>query len=392
MFIRFLNAIVKRRRFVGWAVLVFFVAGTVYALARGNVYESKTLLLPPVEEGGQGILSAWMAKLNLPAIMTPVSAGMTSAAILGDIIASRHLCEMIVDSLALREHYGSKNLDGAIRKLRAGTKTAVTETGLIRLSVRDRDPEYARRIAEAYIAGLDSLNRFLQRSRADETRTFVARQLETYGGRLQTLRREISAFQGKNNIVDFDEQVRGAIQVAADLKVRSILAGIERDLMSEFTQRDATELRRKAAEHENLNRQLGRLMSGDSAGAVFVPLKRLPALAQQFAAMQRDLEVNERIYSYLLERYEEAGIEQTRTTSVVQIVDAPSLPEEPAGVPLPLVVAIVTALGFVWSAATAGWWEWTISRAKSSSEERAFGELRAVLESDAARLRRALKL
>ena len=392
MFIRFLNAIVKRRRFVGWTVLVFLIAGTIFALARGNVYESKTLLLPPVEEGGQGILSAWMAKLNLPSIMTPISAGATSAAILGDIIGSRHLGEMVVDSLALREHYGSKNLDGAIRKLRAGTKTAVTETGLIRLSVRDRDPEYARRIAEAYIAGLDSLNRFLQRSRADETRAFVARQLDAYRGRLQIIRNEIAAFQGKHNIVDFDEQVRGAIQVAADLKVRSILAGIERDLMREFTQRDATELRRKTAEHDNLNRQLEALMNGDRAGAVFIPLRRLPVLAQQYAAMQRDLEVNERIYSYLLERHEEASIEQTRMTSVVQIVDAPSLPEEPAGIPLPLVVAIVTALGFVWSAAMAGWWEWTVTRAKSSGEERAFGELRAVLESDAARLRRALRL
>jgi uncharacterized protein involved in exopolysaccharide biosynthesis len=392
MFIRILNALMRRRRFVGWTTLVFLAAAIVFVLVRGNVYESKALLFPPAEEGGQGILSAWMARLNLPSIMTPVSAGVTSAAILGDIIASRHLCEMIVDSLALREHYGTNSLESAIRKLRSSTKTAVTETGLIRLSVRDRDPEYARGIAEAYIAGLDSLNRFLQRSRADETRRFVAAQIDVFRERLRVLRGEIAAFQGSNNIIDLDEQVRGSIQVAADLKVRSILAGIERDLMSEFTHRDATELRRKTAEHANLVRQLKTIMNGDSAGAVFVPLRRLPALAQQYAAMQRDLEINERIYSYLLERYEEAGIEKTRMTSVVQVVDAPSLPEEPAGIPLLLVVAIVAAAGFVWSTLMAAWWEWSVMRPKSSGEERAFAELRGALDADAARLRRALRL
>lgn len=392
MFVRILHAVVRRRRFVGWATLVFLLAGIALAAVRGRVYESKALLFPPIEEGAQGILSAYMARLNLPSIMTPMSAGATSAAILGDMLESRHLRGMIIDSLSLREHYGTKTLDGAIRKLRANTKLQVTQTGLIGLSVRDRDPEYARLIAEAYIGGLDSLNRFLQRSRADETRRFVLEQLNVYRERLQTIRSRIAAFQKANNIVDLDEQVRGAVEVAADIMVRSILAGIERDLMSEFTRADATELRRKTAEHANLVRQLEMIMHGDSAGAVFVPLRRLPALTQQYAAMQRDLEVHERIYSYLLERYEEAGIEQTRATSVAQIVDAPSMPEEPAGMPLLALVAIVTAAGFVWSAAMAAWWEWSFLRSKSSSEERALAVLRGTIASDIARLRRALRL
>ncbi len=392
MFFRFLGALVGRRRFIGWVTLVFFLAGLAYALVRGNVYESSALLFPPVEEGGQGILTAWMAKLNLPSIMMPTSAGATSAAILGDILESRRLCGMVIDTLALREHYRTDNFDDALRRLRANTKTAVTETGLIRLSVRDRDPEYARRIGETYIAALDSLNRSLQHARADETRRFVAKQMELYDERLRAIRAGITEFQEKNNIVDFDEQVRGAMDVATDLKVRSILAGIERDLMSEFTQRDATELRRKTSEHDNLVRQLGAIMNGDSAGVVFVPLRRLPALSQRYAELRRDLEVNERVYSYLLERYEEAGLEKARSTPVVQVVDAPALPEKPSGIPLALLVAIATVVGLVWSAALAVWWEWVVRHAKSSGEERAFADLRATADRDVARIRRALRL
>lgn len=392
MFFRLLNSIVRRRRVVGWITFVFFAAGLAYVLASGSVYEARTLLLPPVEEGSQGILSAWMAKLNLPSVVSPASAGSTSAAILGDIMQSRRLGEMIVDTLDLRGHYRTKSMDEAIEELRGKTKISITETGLIQLAVRDRDPAYAASIAAAYIAGLDSLNRMLQYTRADQTRRFIADQIEAYRAELQRVRTDIAAFQGTNNIIDFDEQVRGAIEVAADLKVRTVLAGIDRDLLTEYAQGNSAELRRKNAEYDNLTLQLKRLLEGDGGGSVFVPLKSLPALAQRYAAMQRDLEVNERVYSYLLERYEEAGIDKARTTPVVQVVDAPSVPEKPSGMPLPLIVLIVTAVGALWGMAVVAWWSWASMRSKSQDEERALAELRSTMRRDLDAIRARFRL
>lgn len=391
MFFRLLSSIVRERRVVGWITLVFFAAGLAYVLVSGNAYEARTLLLPPIEEGSQGILSAWMAKLNLPSIVSPASAGSTSAAILADIMQSRRLGEMIVDTLDLRGHYRTDSMDEAIEELRGKTKISVTETGLIHLAVRDRDPAYAASIARAYVAGLDSLNRLLQYTRADQTRGFIARQIESYRAQLQKVRARIAAFQGNNNIIDFDEQVRGAIEVAADLKVRTVLAGIERDLIKEYTQGDSAELRRKNAEYDNLTLQLKRMLDGDGGGSVFVPLKKLPDLAQRYAEMQRDLEVNERVYSYLLERYEEAGIDKARTTPVVQVVDAPGVPEKPAGMPLPLIVLVVTAVGALWGAAVVAWWSWASTRSRSPDEERALAELRSTLRRDIDAVRARLR-
>jgi len=392
MFFRLLNYVVQRRRVVGGVTLVFFLASLVYVLVSGYRYEAHALLLPPVEEGGEGLLSAWMAKLNLPALVAPASAGSTSAAILGDILSSRRLGVMIINELSLKEHFKTKSLDEAFLELRARTGTSVTETGLIHLSVVDRDPAYAMRIAEAYIAGLDSLNRFLQYSRAGETREFVSEQLGKYRGRIEKVRGDIAAFQEKHNIVDFDEQVRGAIDVAADLKVRTVLAGIERDLIKEFTLGTAMELKRKNTEYDELARQLGNIMNGDSASTAFIPLKRMPDLVQRYAVLQRDLEVGERVYSYLLERYEQAGIEMARTTPVVQVVDAPNLPEKPAGTPKWLVILISTAIGFLWVVAVIACWGWVQVREKSSDEERALADLGSTVRDDVGWLRRRLRL
>jgi capsular polysaccharide transport system permease protein len=392
MFFQALNRIVRRRATVAWMTLAGFLAALVFVLVSGNRYESRALLLPPVEEAGEGILSAWMTKLNLPSVVAPSSAGSASATILGDILGSRRLGEMIIDTLALKDHYKTDSMDDALRALRARTTWSITGTGLIRLSVSDRDPAVALRIAEAYIAELDSLNRFLQYSRAEQTRKFMSAQLATYRDRIGRARHEVAAFQTKHGIVDFDEQVRGAIGVAADLKVRAVLAGIERDLIEEYQQASSHELRRKSAEYDGLMRQLDGIMNGDSAGAVFIPLDRLPALVQTYARMERDLEVNERVYAYLLERYEEAGIDRARTTPVVQVVDEPNLPEKPSGWPRWVVVLVVTAVVFVWSVAVVLWWDWVREREKSGAEMRAISELQETVRSDVEWLRGKLRL
>jgi len=392
MIFRLLNYVVQRRTLVGRVTLVFLMAALLYVFVSGRTYTARALLFPPVEEGGEGVLSAWMEKLNLPSVVSPVTAGSTSAAILGDILSSRRLGEMIIAELSLKEHYKTGSLDDALRELRARTGTGVTETGLIRLSVSDKDPAYALKIARAYIAGLDSLNRFLQHSRAAQTREFMGAQIAKYGAQVQKERREIASFQGANNIVDFDQQVRGAIDVAADLKVRTVLAGIERDLLNDFTHSNSMELKRKEAEYDYLTEQLRNVMNGDSAGAVFIPLKRLPGLAQKYAAMQADLDVDSHVYSYLLERYEQAGIEKARTTPVVQVVDEPVLPEKPAGMPRWLLVLMATGVGFAWIVAVLGLWGWVQGRQKSSDEERALADLTSTVRGDWEWVRRKLRL
>ena len=301
MSFRLLQYILNRRRFVFWATLFFFAVSIIYVITSDRMYESRALLLPPLEEGG-GILVAWLAQLNIPAASLPVSAGSTSAAILADILRSRRLGEYVVRALDLQERYEEDGMENTLRNLRGRTGISITTTGLIVLRVKDGDPEFAARIANGYIAGLDSINRYLEYTRAEQTRVFISGQLERYRGELSRLQGEISRFQQEHGIIHFEEQVRGAIDVAANLKLKTTMARIERDIIREFQRDDAMELMRKETEYENLNRQLEIMMEGDTSSAVFFPLGDMPALYQEYAAMERDLEVTERVYSYLLVR------------------------------------------------------------------------------------------
>jgi uncharacterized protein involved in exopolysaccharide biosynthesis len=283
-------------------------------------------------------------------------------------------------------------MDDALRDLWARRKISVTSTGLINLSMKDKEPEMAETIVRYHIAGLDSLNRYLQFTRAARTMEFISGQIARYKMQLGSLRDEMAAFQEEHGIIDFDEQVKGAIEVASALKVRTILAEIERDLLREFAMKDANELRRKDAEYQNLASQLNQIMEGDSSEAVFFSLRRLPELYQRFAALQRDLEVNERIYSYLLQRYEEAGIDKARNTPAVYVIDEPNLPEKPAGLPRWGVVLIVTCIGFVWGSVMFAWLGWMGERERDELEEKALQSLGELAREDIRKLRSFFKI
>ncbi|MCK4236999.1 MAG: hypothetical protein KAX38_07750 [Candidatus Krumholzibacteria bacterium] len=392
MWFRLLHYTLLKRKYVLWVTLGFFLVALLYVIFSDRKYETKALLLPPLEEGGEGLLTAWMAQLNLPSVVVPVTGGATSAAVLVDILWSRRLGEMIIESLGLVEKFEVDTMDDAINELQARTKISATKTGLIRLSVEDEDPRQAVIIARLYIEGLDSLNHYLQFTRAEQTMEFISGQIEKHRGQLRGIRENIVSFQQENGIINYGEQIKGAIDVAVDIKVRAIIAEIECDLLREFAREDEVELRRKEAEFLNLTLQLNRIMEGDTSDAVFVPLKRLPELYQRYATMQRDLAVNERVYSFLLERYEEAGIDKARTTPTVQVVDEPNLPEKPAGISRWAIVFLVTVVGFLWTGSVVAWWGWLSTKKRVEEEERAFGDVGEIIRQDLKRLRKLLRL
>ena len=392
MFLHSLQYVIQNRKVVFWFTFIVFLSALLYVLTTKRQYESKALLLPPIEERSEGMLTAWMMQLDIPTAALPATAGVTSAAILVDVLGSRRLGEMIVRAFDLREKYKADKMDDALKELRARTSISATTTGLIKLSVKDEDPELAVQIAQHYITGLDSLNRFLQFTRAERTMEFISGQIKRYRQELSRIREEIARFQKEHDIVNFDEQVRGAIDVAASLKVKTVLAEIEYNLLRDFARKDALELRRKEAEFQNLTLQLKRMMEGDTAEAVFVPLKRLPELYQTYAAMQRDLEVSERVYSYLLQRYEETGISKARNTPTIQVVDEPSIPEKHAGIPEWGIVLLTTLVGFIWISVVVSWWGWERSKTRSDEDERVLHEIGEVVRQDVERLRKFLRL
>ena len=93
---RLFDYLIKRRRTILATAVVFAVAGLLYILIADPAYESRAMLMPPMEEGGDGLLSAWMASMSLPSMIAPMTGGSMSAVVMVDILGSRGLAEKVV--------------------------------------------------------------------------------------------------------------------------------------------------------------------------------------------------------------------------------------------------------------------------------------------------------
>jgi len=333
-----------------------------------------------------------MSNLNLPSMVVPMSAGRTRVQILADILTSRRLRTMVIDSLSLKKWYGTSTTDETLDKLRGATSINVSQTGLIDLSVRDRDPVMASKVAGLYISSLDSLNHMLEFSRAGNTMKFISEQLEEYSRRLADIQGRIADFQSRHGVADFSEQTEGAIKLAVNLKLKQVLVGIDLELLREYSSDRNVALKSKRAEYEKLTEKLEEMVEDGDDYSVFVPLKKLPRLKQEYAAMTRDLEVAERVYSLLLEKYQEAGIDRARTTPSVQVVSNPNIPEERAGLPPWSIVLIAALAGALWVSIIIVFWAWISTGDRTEQEETAFNELVELFKSDLKSLRKFLKI
>jgi capsule polysaccharide export protein KpsE/RkpR len=267
-----------------------------------------------------------------------------------------------------------------------------SQVGIITLKVRDRDPRMAMDIARHHIAGLDSINKKLLYERAEGTVEFTRKQIEMYRRRLEESRIRIAEFQEEHGVFNFDEQIRGAVDVASALEIRAAITAVQIDIMREFSRDEAIELHKKEIELRNINRQIENFMRGDTSRTVFLSLEKVPSLQQKYAALQRDLEVNERVYSFLLQRHEESGIDLARTTASVQVVDSPKIPEKRAGIPRWAVVLIAFAVGGAWMTLVLLWWGWTSMKERTGEEDEAFRSVIDQLSGDMAELRRRLRI
>ncbi len=389
---RLFDYLMKKRRTILAAAVVFAVAGLLYVLIADPVYESRAMLMPPMEEGGEGILSAWMASMSLPSMIAPMTGGSMSAAVMVDILGSRGLAEKVVADLGLMEWYKADAMDDAVRRLRGSVSAGSSQVGIITLKVRDRDPVVAMNIARHHIAGLDSVNHSLLYERAEGILEFTRKQIEAYRHRLEESRTRIAAFQEEHGIFSFEEQIRGAIDVASALRIRAAITAIQIDVLREFSRDEAIDLNKKELELRNINLQLENIVKGDTSMTVFVSLEKLPSLHQEYAAMQRDLEVNERVYSFLLQKHEESGIDLARTTPSLQVVDSPGIPEKRAGIPRWAMVLIAFAAGGIWMSLVLVWWGWTSMKERTGEENEAFRSVVAQVNSDLSELRRRLRI
>ena len=169
--------LLRRRRFLFWNSLIVTLAVLAVTFFLTPRYTAVTTILPPENEGdGLMGLSTLLQRFDISQL--GLTGATTSAQVYVAILKSRTIADTLVAQHDLVRHYERKTPASALRALRGNTDVRLGSSGVIQVSVTDEDRELAARLANAYVAELDRLNRALRTGEGKRTRIFVEERIE----------------------------------------------------------------------------------------------------------------------------------------------------------------------------------------------------------------------
>ncbi|MCY4606554.1 MAG: Wzz/FepE/Etk N-terminal domain-containing protein [Gemmatimonadetes bacterium] len=326
-------------------------------------YEATVQILPPREKKESFGFSSMLASLPIPALRlgergTPSDISLAT-------IKSTTTRRQMIEKFGLMQRYEARTLTDALEVLADNTTAAMTEEGMLGVSVLDKDPQMAADMANYYIVLLDSTNKRFAHKTASDRLDFIRGILQEEDKRLDDKMKLLEEFQSEHNAISIDDQARAAILTATSMRTaamelaiehqRLILSGLGpnhdkvKQLEREILLRQGTIAFLRdglnPADNTMLQNKALQLQLGDEN--LFLPLNQIPGVAQEYANLEKDVLVQTSLMLVLLQQEAQALIEAKDATSTVQILDPATPPEIKAKPQRELIVFLAGLLSLI---------------------------------------------
>jgi capsule polysaccharide export protein KpsE/RkpR len=355
-----------RLELAGKFAAVGFLIGVLIALVLPNQYSSTVQLMPPDMNSLSGVdMFATLAgnRPNLPATGGLASSLMKSAgATFIGVLGSRTVADALIERYDLRRVYGVRKFTDARAELANRTRAVEdARSGILTITVTDRDPARARDLAQAYLQELDRLVAQLSSSSARRERIFLEARLKEVKEELDTAARRLSQFSSRNATLDVERQGLAMLDAAARLQGELIAARAELRGLETIYAGDSVRVRSVQARVLELERQLQKLggSSQEDASQPYPSMRKLPLLGLTYADLLRQVKLEESVFEILNKQYEVAKVQEAKEIPVVKVLDQPELPDRKSS-PSRLLIALSGMLagflcGCLWRSGPALW-------------------------------------
>ena len=351
-------------------ILRFAVKGTLLFVALAFLipprYESVTRLMPP-DNQSSSILSMLSAVSGKGADSLASYAGdflgaKSSGSLFIGVLQSRTVQDALVNRFDLRKVYWVSRWEDARKKLDGRSDfTEDRKSGIIEIRVRDRSPERARELAQAYVQELDRVVATTSTSAARRERQFLETRLKAVKADLDQAAQDFSQFASKNTAIDIPEQGKAMVQAAARLQGELIAAEAQRQGLEQIYTSNNVRVRTLDGQIRELRAQLDKMgnagvdSSGESSNSddgLYPSIRKLPLLGATYADLLRRTKIQEAVFEILTKQYEMAKVQEAKEIPTVKVLDAPSYPERRAFPPRTLIII----MGFLLSLGAAAAW------------------------------------
>lgn len=358
--IDFITFILRWRRFLVLFVGLVIVLVIILSLVVPSRFTAQTTIFPSQEQQ-MDISSFISSKLSgLPGVAGfAAQMGALPGEIYLTILRSRSMSETVIDTFELQKLW---RMEGApiadvIKTLNNCAKFKYDlRDGTITIEVTSRHPEIAADIANFYARALDRRNQELKSQQAKHNKIFISERLEEAKLRMKELEDSLLAFQEQTGVLNVEEQIKATIQTAAGLEALRLTTELELTLAREMMSSDnplVEELERKLAGVRTQMRQLVDRHQKTAEDKLILTLKDAPSYGVTYVKLLRDITVQELLYQFLVQQYEQASIVEARNTPTMQAIDKAVPPTRRSWPRRGVMVVVAAAAAFVFALAIA---------------------------------------
>lgn len=335
-----------------WRRLLLGVTGgvallsAVISLLVPSSYRAQTRLIVP-DRSSSGLISSAFVE-NLPAAARSlVGADRQGYLRYLTVLSSRTMFEEVVRAFDLVSVYGVEDsrapAERAARRLRARTAFTVdNEYDFLTVSVEDTDPKRAADMANFFVAELERMNSRLAARSASNFRGFVARRYAETTAALDSVQREIRAFQETHGVLDLAAQGQRFFEYVGELRLAALRAEVEYEaLLSQFGPENSI-VRSAQQTARSADEKYQQALAGQER-ILPVATDSLPGIQAEYVALERERLILERLLLYVRPVLEEATFDAERQVEAVQVVD-PAVPPSRRSRPRRKLMVIVSTL------------------------------------------------
>jgi uncharacterized protein involved in exopolysaccharide biosynthesis len=356
-------------RIIGWFFGAGLILSVIIAFLIPSEYKSTVQLMPP---GWQSTNASLTAPFSAISLASPSGAGLASGILnsrspsgpLLGIIASRTMQDDLINRFNLQHIYRVRYLADARKILSRRTDASEDKpTGIVSITVTDRDPVRARDLAAAFVEELDALVVTMDTSAAHRERQFLEQRLKDIQADLESSEQQLGHFSSRTETMDQGAQSKAMLDAISTVQGQLISAQTElHGLQAAYTDESVGVIQAKARV-ATLSGELQKLegVGGDNGLAAdteesYPSLRQLPLRSATYADLYRHTKTLEVAYELLSRELEAAKIQEAEEIPSVKVLDPPVIAQKNSFPPRMLLIAVGALFGLLCGSA------WIIGR------------------------------
>jgi uncharacterized protein involved in exopolysaccharide biosynthesis len=324
--------LLERKLFFVVSMLMFCIAGVGISLVQTQYFTATAVIMKPAQKIPSGLGSLVGKDLPLSGLLKSMDMGGADLDNFMSILQSRTLAEKVIDRFNLIHYYGFDKLkkyyvEDVLKQFHRGTKLFENDYGNIEVSVVDTSPALAADIANFMVLELDTITYHLGKESARNSRVFFEDRLAVIRHDLDSASRSFTRFQTENNYIELEQQTKSSIEALAQFEAQKMGLDLEiAQMQSQFgtgNQR-ITELQKQKNVIER--KVKGYMAAG--GGNLIISLADAPQKSVQYGYLLRDVKIQESLYEFVLQLFEQAKISEANNVPSVQALEFAKPPQK----------------------------------------------------------------